>query len=134
SNTSKLLVRGEIGNRMEYKVIDDQNDFLGNLLESNELDELSPVVLPPEAVSADLRQRYRRKGYDDVVISGPEEETHGDTTVFTFKVLAGPQYQIESISFQGNSAISDQSLREMIGIDSFWRSEPLLNVRQIENG
>ncbi len=67
----RINITGEIGKRVRYEIEDPKRGlFLSDLFSASELEDLDPGLVSPEAMAADIKQRYQNKGYDDVEVTG----------------------------------------------------------------
>ena len=140
SNTAALFVSGVLGQRVRYEIIDQSRAFLiGDILSDEELTQVDPTIVGPDAMGAELVRRYRNRGYLDVDIDGPEvRKTGDDEFVYRYSVNPGREYKLRGVKFEGAKVFDEKELLETMDIErifsfDFDRSPPF-NPEEISNG
>jgi outer membrane protein insertion porin family len=111
---------------INFKVVERPAVLLVNLegnkrIRSSEL--LDVVSIKPRSIFIEskvridemaLRRMYLDKGYQDVRISSTQENLTDGSIAIIFRIDEGDQYIVESIIFEGISAVSERSLKSEI--------------------
>ncbi len=135
-NTAKLYIEANIGQKIKYQIIDtEKRFFFTDLFSSDELNSIDPTIVSPEAMAADLAQRYRNRGYDDVRVEPAiVEKISEDEVLYKFNVNAGPLYELTNIQFQGAKQYTQEQLLDLMGLSSLWQTSTPLKMESIQQG
>ena len=106
------IFKGEVGKKSKYRIIDESPGTKFSDLFADSNNRIAPRFIAPEAVSNELTQIYRNLGYNEVAISGPVESLEEDTTIWTWRLNAGPKTTIGKIHFDGLTAMTKEKAEE----------------------
>ena len=124
-----IRVKGAIGKRITYRIIDRSKLFLIDDIFSVGGLELSDIQLAsPETMVAELNKFYYSRGYEDVRISEPDIKATGENQqTYTYYIDPGKQYVVTLVEFEGNQHFSTPELRQFMNLTGFWNTSVILN-------
>ena len=134
--TATVTIEGDLGRRIRYQIIDDSRRFfLDELFEDEELTNIDPNIVSPDAMTAELIRRYRNQGYLDVEVKGPNtlKEDEGSIT-YVYHVSPGRQYLLKSVQFEGVNLFNQKQTLEIMGVDRLWQTSQPYNYEEIQQG
>jgi outer membrane protein assembly complex protein YaeT len=136
TNYATIYIAGILGQRIKYRINDtSQKIIIGDLFQDEELTEIDPSIVGPDAMTAELIRRYKSHGYLDVKVSTPTvQKTSNDEFIYTYNVTPGTQYILSSLQFDGASLFTNEELLEIMGLSSLWQASRPLNMEEIETG
>lgn len=62
-----------------------------------------------------IQDHYQRRGYYFVEVE-TSEQLRGDRYVITYEIEPGEQYELETVSFDGNNHFTDEELRDIVSV------------------
>lgn len=135
-DTATVYITGLLGQRVRYEIVDASRRFLiDDLFADDELTNVDPTIVGPDAMAAELARRYRNRGFLDVTIKGPEVSKAGeDEFVYVFQVDPGKQYLLKGVQFEGVTAFQEEELLDVMGLKSIWQTSQPVNYEEIQTG
>ena len=118
SNSAILTIDGSIGQKIGYTIITPVNEFL-----AEELTQIDPSIIDPDAMRIEIIRNYRNSGYDDVLVKEPDKAFYGKNNAhYDFYVTPGVRYLIENVEFQGVHYYEKDDLIDLLGFDGIFAS------------
>jgi outer membrane protein assembly complex protein YaeT len=114
-----VRVRGSVGDKIVYRFVDSITglDFSNELL-SEEQKLLVPIVSNPDAVPHELTHLLRRRGFIDVLVTGPEiRKDSPNVATYVYYVQKGEQHRLASLTFEGHDFFSTSDLVSFMRLD-----------------
>ncbi len=106
------IFKGEVGKKSKYRIIDESAGTKFSDLFSESNNRIAPRFIAPDAVTNELMRIYRALGYNEIAITGPVESREDDTTIWTWRLNAGPKTTIGKIHFDGLTAMTKEKAEE----------------------
>ena len=117
----RVVLSGELGKKITTVFIDEDGDQL-----ADELSDSLPgdsFIVGQEIVTAGLLRRLRDAGYVQATVSDPQIKTDGEAITYTYVVVRGEKFTLQSLNFRGLSFINEKRAREIADIDDIDRQE-----------
>jgi outer membrane protein insertion porin family len=136
TNQGTVEIDGFIDRKIKYEIVDVSKKFLiDELFTPEELTNIDPIIVGPDAMASELERRYKNLGYPDVLVEGPEIKSDTiEEITYLYKIKPGIQYSIESIQFEGATVFSREEMLEITGTTGFWQAAQPLNLERIREG
>jgi len=135
TNYATVYISGVLGQRVKYQINDISKMNFVSIFQDDELTDVDPSIVGPEAMTAELERRYKSHGYLDVSVAAPQiEKSDTDEFIYTYNVTPGTQYILSSLQFEGVSIFSNEEVLDIMGLSSLWQSARPLNMNEIESG
>ena len=115
----QLVLSGELGKKITTVFIDEDGDPL-----ADELSDSLPgdsLIVGQEIVTAGLLRRLRDAGYVQATVSDPQIKVVGESITYTYVVVRGEKFLLQSLNFRGLSFIDSDRARDIADIDDIDR-------------
>lgn len=111
----RIVLSGELGKKITIIFIDEDGDQLADELSENLPGDL--FIVGQEIVTAGLLRRLRDVGYLQATVSDPQIKVTEETTTYTYVVVRGEKFTLQSLNFRGLSFIDEDRARDIAEID-----------------